>query len=186
MTSLHVSRNWLVPFGALDAASPRAAAPYWLDLDREEYAAQLAELKQWVDTVLRPTTADTSYATVGQATSTWIWELSTLAAELHRTYSGKLPDLPGALEFYECWLPGSMRTSANTPGPHRAMQCVAPPALRLGGTMTAVAHDHQGNKPRGGPYPRQLSPVPGLAIRPTPRGPAELSLYRSAMRSRST
>ena len=38
-----------------------------------------------------------------------IWELSTLAAELHRTYSGKLPDLPGALEFYECWLPGTMR-----------------------------------------------------------------------------
>ena len=26
--------------------------------------------------------------------------------------------------------------------------------------MTAVAHDHQGNKPGGGPHPRQLSPVP--------------------------
>jgi hypothetical protein len=38
-----------------------------------------------------------------------IWELSTLAAELHRTYSGKLPDLPRALEFHECWLPGTMR-----------------------------------------------------------------------------
>ena len=38
-----------------------------------------------------------------------IWELSTLAAEWYRTYSGKLPDLPGALEFYERWLPGTMR-----------------------------------------------------------------------------
>jgi hypothetical protein len=38
-----------------------------------------------------------------------IRELSTLAAELHRTYSGKLPDLPRALEFYERWLPGTMR-----------------------------------------------------------------------------
>ena len=54
MTSLHDSRTWLVPLDALDAASPRGpAAPYWLDLDREAYA-QPAELKQWVDTVLRP------------------------------------------------------------------------------------------------------------------------------------
>ena len=26
--------------------------------------------------------------------------------------------------------------------------------------MTAVAHDHQGDKPGGAPHPRQLSPVP--------------------------
>jgi hypothetical protein len=40
---------------ALDATSPRGpATPYWLDLDREAYAAQLAELRGWVDTVLRP------------------------------------------------------------------------------------------------------------------------------------
>ncbi len=38
-----------------------------------------------------------------------IWELSTLAAEWYRTYSGKLPDLPRALEFYERWLPSTMR-----------------------------------------------------------------------------
>jgi hypothetical protein len=47
------------------------------------------------------------------------------------------------------------------------MQCIASPALRLGGTMTAVAHDHQGDKPRGAPHPRQLSPVP------PPRDPAD-------------
>jgi hypothetical protein len=80
LTSLHVSRNWLLPFDALDAGSPRgSAAPYWLDLDREAYAAQLAELKQRVDTVLRP------------------------------SYGGYLPDLPRALDFHECWLPGTMR-----------------------------------------------------------------------------
>ena len=38
-----------------------------------------------------------------------IWELSTLAAEWYRTYSGKLPDLPRALEFYDRWLPATMR-----------------------------------------------------------------------------
>ena len=33
--------------------------------------------------------------------------------------------------------------------------------------MTAVAHDHQGDKPGGAPHPRQLSPVP------PPRDPAD-------------
>lgn len=33
--------------------------------------------------------------------------------------------------------------------------------------MTAVAHDHHGNKPGGAPHPRQLSPVP------PPRDPAD-------------
>jgi hypothetical protein len=110
LTSLHVSRNWLVSFDALDAGSPRgSAAPYWLDPDREAYAAQLAELKQRVDTVLRPSYGGYELRDGWPIHNHVIWELSTLAAELHRTYSGKLPDLPGALEFYECWLPGTMR-----------------------------------------------------------------------------
>jgi hypothetical protein len=47
------------------------------------------------------------------------------------------------------------------------MQRVAPLALRLDGTMTAVAHDRQGDKPGGAPYPQQLSLVP------LPRDPAD-------------
>ena len=38
-----------------------------------------------------------------------VWELSTLAAEWHRTYCGGRPDLARALEFYDRWLPGTMR-----------------------------------------------------------------------------
>jgi hypothetical protein len=38
-----------------------------------------------------------------------IWELSTLAAQWHRTYGGTRPDLAMALEFYDRWLPGTMR-----------------------------------------------------------------------------
>ena len=38
-----------------------------------------------------------------------IWELSTLAAEWHRTYAGTRADLARALEFYDRWLPGTMR-----------------------------------------------------------------------------
>lgn len=110
MTSLHVSRSWLVPFAALDAASPRGpAAPYWLDLDPKVYAAQLAELKQWVDTVLRPNYGGYELRDCWPSHIHVIWELSTLAAEWFRTYSGKLPALPRALEFYGRWPPGTTR-----------------------------------------------------------------------------
>jgi len=110
LTSLHVSRNWLVPFDALDAASPRGpAAPYWLDLDREAYAAQLAELKQWVDTMLRPNYGGYELRDGWPSQIHVIWELSTLAAEWYRTYSGKLPGLTRALKFYERRHPGTMR-----------------------------------------------------------------------------
>jgi hypothetical protein len=109
LTSLQVSRNWLVPFDALDAASPRGpAAPCWLDLDRKAYAAQPAELKQWVDTVLRPNYGGYELRDGWPRHIHAIWELSTLAAESYRTYSGKLPDLPRALECYKRWLRGTM------------------------------------------------------------------------------
>ena len=110
MISLHVSRNWLVPFDALEAASPRGpAAPYWLDLDGEAYAAQFAELKQWVDTVLRPNYGGWELRDCWPSHIHVIWKLSNLAAEWHRTYSDNRPDLPRALEFYDRWLPGTMR-----------------------------------------------------------------------------
>ena len=39
---------------ALDTAAPRGpAAPTWIGLDRRAHGAQLAELRQWGDTVLR-------------------------------------------------------------------------------------------------------------------------------------
>ena len=41
-----------------------------------------------------------------------IWELSTLATEWHHVYDGERPDLARALEFYDRWLPGTMRRIA--------------------------------------------------------------------------
>jgi hypothetical protein len=94
----------------LDAASPRGpAAPYWLDLDREAYTAQLADLRGWVDSVLRPNYGGYELRECWPSHIHVIWELSTLAAEWHRTYSGTHPDLPRALELYDRWLPGTMR-----------------------------------------------------------------------------
>jgi hypothetical protein len=95
---------------ALDAASPKGpAAPYWLDLDREAYAAQLAELRGWVHTVLRPNYGGYELRDCWPSHIHVIWELSTLAAEWNRTYSGPRPGLSHALEFYDRWLPGTMR-----------------------------------------------------------------------------
>ena len=53
-----------------------------------------------------------------------IWELSTLAAEWHRTYGGTRLDLARALEFYDRWLPGTMRRISGITGkciPHCMM-----------------------------------------------------------------
>ena len=97
----------------LDAASPRGpAAPYWIDLARHTYAAQLAELRQWADTVLRTQYGGYELRDCWPSHIHAIWELSTLAAAWHHTYGGQRPDLARALEFYDRWLPGTMRRVA--------------------------------------------------------------------------
>jgi hypothetical protein len=99
---------------ALDAAAPRGpAAPSWTSLDRDTYATQLAELRRWADTVLRHQYGGYELRDCWPRHTHAIWELSTLAAEWHRTYSVSRPDLARALEFYDRWLPGTMRRIAN-------------------------------------------------------------------------
>jgi len=95
---------------ALDAASPRGpAAPYWIGLDRDTYHTRLADLRQWADTVLGQHYGGYELRECWPRHIHAIWELSTLAAEWHRTYGGARPDLARALEFYDRWLPGTMR-----------------------------------------------------------------------------
>ena len=89
------------------------AAPYWIGLDRAEYAAQLTELRQWADTVLRREYAGYQLPACWANHPHAIWELSTLAAEWHRTYSSNRPSLDRALEFHDRWLPGTMRRIAD-------------------------------------------------------------------------
>ena len=58
-----------------------------------------------------------------------VWELSTLAAAWHHAYGGSRPDLGRALEFYDRWLPGTMRRIDSIhPGMHTAVRH-APPFL---------------------------------------------------------
>ncbi len=95
---------------ALDAAAPRGpAAPYWIGLDRGTYHAQLADLRQWADTVLRP--ALRRLRAAGVLAPPHPRHLGTIhpgrrmAPHLRRD----TPDLARALEFYDRWLPGTMR-----------------------------------------------------------------------------
>ena len=93
----------------LDAAPRGPAAPFWIGLDRQAYAAQLAELRQWADIVLRQQYGGYELRACWPSHIHAVWELSTLAAEWHHAYSGPRPDLARALEFYDHWLPGTMR-----------------------------------------------------------------------------
>jgi hypothetical protein len=95
---------------ALEAAALRGpAAPYWIGLDADTYHARLAELRRWVDTVLRQHYGGYEIAECWPRHIHAIWELSTLAAQWRRTYGGTRSDLAMALEFYDRWLPGTMR-----------------------------------------------------------------------------
>ena len=95
---------------ALDAAAPAGpAAPYWIGLDRDTYATRLADLRRWADTVLRQHYGGYELRDCWPRHIHAVWELSTLAAEWNRAYGGTRPDLARALEFYDRWLPGTMR-----------------------------------------------------------------------------
>ena len=94
----------------LEAAAPRGpAAPSWIGLDRDIYLARLADLRRWADTVLRQHYGGYELRDCWPRHIHAIWELSTLAAEWHRVYAGPRPDLARALEFYDRWLPNTMR-----------------------------------------------------------------------------
>ena len=94
---------------ALEAAAPRGpVAPFWIGLDRDTYHARLADLQRWADTVLRQHYGGYELRDCWPRHLHAIWELSTLAAEWHRTYAGPRTDLARALEFYDRWLPGTM------------------------------------------------------------------------------
>jgi hypothetical protein len=108
----------------LDAAAPRgAAAPYWIGLDHDTYATRLADLRRWADIWLRQQYGGYELRECWPRHTHAIWELSTLAAEWHRTYRAPRPDLARALEFYDRWLPGTMRRITDITGACRP-QCV--------------------------------------------------------------
>jgi hypothetical protein len=128
------------------------AAPYWIGLSPQDHAAQLAELTQWADTILRREFGSYQLAACWANHPHAIWELSTLAAEWHRTYSRKQPSLDRALEFHDRWLPGTMRRIADITR-RCSLECaVRPRALNTAHRLT--------------PPGRQPPPAWGKDLRP--------------------
>jgi hypothetical protein len=97
----------------LDTRTRGPAAPCWIGLSPDDHAARLTELRQWADTILRREYGGYPLPACWAAHPHAIWELSTLAAEWHRTYDRQRPDLNRALEFHDRWLPGTMRRVAD-------------------------------------------------------------------------
>jgi hypothetical protein len=86
-------------------------APYWADLTQDVFRAQLAGLREWAETFLRPHYP----AYMAEIPSCWpnhpeaVWELSTLHAEWQRIYGDEdARELAGALTWHERWLPGAL------------------------------------------------------------------------------
>jgi hypothetical protein len=105
-----VSKNQLTP----------PPAPYWLGLSREEYLGQLAELREWVEKIVRAQYP----GYLAKLPPCWpnhpeaVWELSNLMAEWARVYGDEgNRDLAGALWLHERWLPGILARLA------KAIQC---------------------------------------------------------------
>jgi hypothetical protein len=84
-------------------------ASYWAGLPEAEFRAQMADLREWVETFLRPHYP----GYMAEVRPCWpnhpeaVWELSTLRAEWQRIYSDEeARDLAGALTWHDRWLPG--------------------------------------------------------------------------------
>ena len=76
----------------LDAAAPRGpGAPCWIGLDHQAHTAQLAELRQWADTVLRQHYGGYELRDCWTGHIHAIWELSTLAVAWHHAHGGNRP-----------------------------------------------------------------------------------------------
>jgi hypothetical protein len=83
-------------------------APWWC-VDKAEGQAMLAELREWVDTFLRPHYPGylARLPRCWSAHAEAVWELSTLRAEWQRVYGDPdNRDLQGALTWHDKWLPG--------------------------------------------------------------------------------
>ena len=145
--------------GALDAAVPRGpAAPSWIGLDRDTYTERLTDLQRWADTVLRQQYGSYELRDCWARHIHAIWELSTLAAEWHRTYAGTRPDLARALEFYDRWLPGTMRR-----------------ITRHHPQLPAAMHDAPQPRRLDCSSPHTANPAPAADSTTTPRQPEGLA-----------
>jgi hypothetical protein len=80
----------------------------WPRLDDTGYEAELARLGQWVETVLRPYYPGSVIPACWRNHPDVVISLSNVHAEWRRVYDRERPELAGALDWHERWLPGVM------------------------------------------------------------------------------
>jgi hypothetical protein len=95
---------------ALDQGKVKAPhGPRWDNLDQDKEAAQLAQLREWVDGVLRVQYPGYKVPDCWSAHREALWELGALHAEWRRVFEGpRGVDLESMLWFHERWLPGTI------------------------------------------------------------------------------
>lgn len=99
---------------ALDRGKLKApVAPDWDSLDKDQRAAQLAALRDWVNRVLLGRYPEYTFPGCWEHHPAALWELGNLRAEWQRIYCGPRgadlgADLEAALWFHERWLPGTL------------------------------------------------------------------------------
>jgi hypothetical protein len=85
------------------------AVPRWDNLSQEQEAAQLAQLREWVNRVLRVQYPDYTLPACWEAHRAALWELGNLQTEWQRIYADPHgADLEATLWFHERWLPGTI------------------------------------------------------------------------------
>jgi hypothetical protein len=95
---------------ALDQGKLKApAGPRWDNLDQDQEAAQLAQLREWVEGVLRVQYPGYKLPDCWPAHREALWELGALHAEWQRVFDGPHGvNLESMLWFHERWLPGTL------------------------------------------------------------------------------
>jgi len=94
---------------ALQSGGDRVPAPNWVGLTEAERADMLAKLADWVARVLVPSyRPDPPLVPCWRAHWPVVWELSTVWAEWRRIYDRPGPELAGALEWHNRYLPGAL------------------------------------------------------------------------------
>jgi hypothetical protein len=85
------------------------AAPRWDNLDKDQEAAQLAALREWVNGVLRVQYPEYTLPGCWEAHRAALWELGALQAEWQRVFGDpRGVSLESLLWFHERWLPGAV------------------------------------------------------------------------------
>jgi hypothetical protein len=96
----------------LQDSGSRAPAPNWDGMDQDTRAAELAKLAEWVTRILVPGyRLDPPLRPCWRAHLPVVWELGTVWAEWRRVYERKAPELAGALDWHNRWLPGALERS---------------------------------------------------------------------------